>query len=222
MKKHPVAEIMTRDVVTTSPTTGYRDIVETLARHGVSALPVVDDDRRVLGVVSEADLLYKVEYAGQGPSAQLFGRRRSRRAREKADADTAAELMTTPAVVARHTATVAEAARLMDLRRVKRLPVVDETEHLVGVVARCDVLRLYLRTDDDIRSEIRDDVLLRTLWIDPARVALEVHDGVVTLGGVVERRSGIPVIGQIVAGVPGVIEVVNHLGYALDDVRGAA
>jgi CBS domain-containing protein len=192
MKKHPVSEIMTRDVVTTSPTTGYRDIVATLARHGVSALPVVDEDRRVLGVVSEADLLYKVEYAGLQPSAPLFERRRARRAREKADADTAAELMTTPAVVVHQTATVAEGARLMDLQHVKRLPVVDETERLVGVVARCDVLRLFLRTDDDIRSEIREEVLLRTLWIDPAQVALDVHDGVVTLGGVVERRSGIP------------------------------
>jgi CBS domain-containing protein len=202
MKKHTVAEVMTRDVVAVRASTGYKEIVETLANHSVSAVPVVNDEGRVLGVVSEADLLYKTEYADQPhPSSRLWERKRVRAARAKAAADTAADLMTVPAVSIGPRDRISAAARLMDAEAVKRLPVVDEHGQLVGIVSRKDLLRLYLREDGEIEREIRDDVFLRALWIDPVDISIEVAQGVVTL----------------VQGVAGVVDVVNHLTYHVDD-----
>ena len=69
MRRHSVAEVMTTDVVTVQEQTGYKAIVETMAVLGVSAVPVVDDQDTVVGIVSEADLLLKVEYSGTGAAA---------------------------------------------------------------------------------------------------------------------------------------------------------
>jgi CBS domain-containing protein len=218
MRKHTVAEVMTHDVVSVPESAGYREIVEALANREVSAVPVVDDDGRVLGVVSEADLLYKAEYAGQPqPAARLWDRKRVRTARTKAGAATAIDLMTAPAVVIGPRDKVTTAAKLMDAEKVKRLPVVDERGNLVGIVSRGDVLRLFLRTDEDIRREVRDEVLLRTLWIDPDHITVEVAQGVVTLGGPLDRRSAIAIVVELVQSVAGVVDVVNHLSYHYDD-----
>ncbi len=218
MRKHTVAEVMTRDVVTVRASTGYKEIVETLAKHSVSAVPVVNEAGRVLGVVSEADLLYKTEYADQPyPSSRLWERKRVRAARGKAAADTAEDLMTTPAVWIGPRDKVGMAARLMDAEAVKRLPVVDEHGQLVGIVSRADLLRLYLRQDAEIEREVRDEVLLRTLWIDPSNLSVDVAQGVVTLGGTLERRSTIDIVLELAQGVAGVVDVVNHLTYHFDD-----
>ena len=96
MKRYTVGDVMTTDVVTIHDTCGYKEIVETLADHGFSAVPVVDSDRRVIGVVSEADLLHKMEFPGGDPHARLLERKHVRVAREKAGADEAAHLMTAP------------------------------------------------------------------------------------------------------------------------------
>jgi CBS domain-containing protein len=216
MRKHTVAEIMTRDVVSVPESAGYKEVVEALANREVSAVPVIDTEGRVLGVVSEADLLHKAEYAGQ-PPAKLWQRKRIRTARAKAGADVAADLMTAPAVVIGPSDRVATAAKLMDAESVKRLPVVDEHGQLVGIVSRSDVLRLFLRADEDIRREVRDKVLLRTLWIDPENITVEVAQGVVTLGGTLDRRSTIALVVKIVQSVAGVVDVVSHLSYHYDD-----
>jgi CBS domain-containing protein len=216
MKKHTVAEVMTRDVVSVRASTGYKEIVETLADHAVSAVPVVDDEGRVLGVVSEADLLYKTEYADQ-PSSRLWERKRVRAARGKAAADTAEDLMTAPAVSIGPLDKVSVAARLMDTESVKRLPVVNSDGQLVGIVSRGDVLRLYLRPDVDIEREIREEVFLRTLWIDPTDLSIEVAQGVVTVGGTLDRRSTIEIVVDLIQRVAGVVDVVNNLSYRLDD-----
>jgi CBS domain-containing protein len=218
MKKHTVAEVMTREVVSVRASTGYKEIVETLANHSVSAVPVVDDEGRVLGVVSEADLLYKTEYADHPhPSSRLWERKRVRAARDKAAADTAEDLMTAPAVSIGPRDRISAAARLMDAEVVKRLPVVDEHGQLVGVVSRGDLLRLYLREDAEIEREIRDEVFLRALWIDPIDISIGVARGVVTLGGTLDRHSTIDIVVDLVQGVAGVVDVVNHLTYHVDD-----
>ena len=105
----------------------------------------------------------------------------------------------------------------MDAERVKRLPVVTQYGKLVGIVSRGDVLRLFLRTDEDIRREVEDDVFVRTLWIDPKNLSISVKDGVVTLAGAVDRRSTIGLVVSIVASVAGVVDVINHLSYHFDD-----
>ena len=220
MKRHSVSEIMTRDVVTVRETSGYKEIVEALASHALSAVPVVDDDGRVLGVVSEADLLHKIEFAGFDPQVRLFERKRVRTARAKAGAETAHDLMTAPAIVISERDTVAAAAKLLDTERVKRLPVVDATGRLVGIVSRGDLLRLFLRSDKDILTEVRDEVLLKTLWIDPTNLGIEVDRGVVTLTGTLDRRSTLPLVVRMVETVAGVVDVVDHLSYHYDDIRG--
>jgi CBS domain-containing protein len=210
---------MTTDVVTIHDSYGYKEIVETLADHGLSAVPVVDDDRRVLGVVSEADLLHKMEFPGWDPHSRLLERKRVRIARDKAGADDAAHLMTAPAVVVGPNTSVTAAAKLMDDEHVKRLPVVDDAGRIVGVVSRKDLLSLFLRDDEDIRREVVDEVLVRVMWVDPARVNVSVDRGVVTLDGTVERRSSVSTIKGLVARLGGVVEVVGSLGYRIDDIR---
>jgi len=149
----------------------------------------------------------------------LLRGKRERVARAKAAADTATSLMTFPAVVIGDDEPVAAAAKLMDAERIKRLPVVDGDQCLVGVVSRSDVLRLYLRDDSDIRREVIDEVLLKTMWIDPTGLTVTVERGVVTLDGVVERQSQIPVMLQLVQTVAGVVETISHLTAEYDDTH---
>lgn len=219
MKRHTVSEVMTRDVVTVRDTSDYKDIVDVLVGRGISAVPVVGEGGAVVGVVSEADLLYKVEFTAVEPHRQLFERKRSRTARAKAGADSAADLMTAPAVVVSPKATTAEAARLMDEHQVKRLPVVDEDGWLVGIVSRSDLLWPYLRDDEGILQEVRDEVVLRTMWIDPNTLSIAVQRGVVTLGGELERRSSVPIVVGLVRSVAGVVDVVETFTYRHDDTH---
>jgi CBS-domain-containing membrane protein len=219
MKRHSVGEIMTRDVVSVRVTAGYKEIVARLAEHALTAVPVVDDIGMVLGVVSEADLLYKVELAGAQTPRRLLERKRTRVARDKAEADVAGHLMTAPAVVIREHDSVAHAARLMDTERIKRLPVVGADGRLIGIVSRGDILRLYLRADEEIRREVTEEVLHRTLWIDPEHLTVAVDQGVVILAGTLDRRSAIPIVLRLVQTVAGVVDVVNHLSYHYDDLR---
>jgi CBS domain-containing protein len=219
MKRHTVADVMTRRVATVTEEAGYKQIVETLTRNAVSAVPVVDAGYRVVGVVSEADLLHKVDLAGPDPHGWLLERKRIRIAREKANADFARDLMTTPPITIAEDDSVAVAARLMDTERVKRLPVVDLEGRLVGIVSRSDLLRPYLRSDEDIRHEINEGVLLRTMWMDPREFTVAVDQGIVTIHGEVERRSTIPILVGIIRSVHGVIDVIERLSSRVDDDR---
>jgi CBS-domain-containing membrane protein len=206
MKRHTVADVMTRRVATVTEETTYKQIVETLTKNGVSAVPVVDLDQHVIGVVSEADLLHKVDIAGLEPHGWPLERKRTRIAREKANADFAGDLMTVPPITVTESDSVAVAARLMDTEQVKRLPVVDSKGRLVGIVSRSDLLRPYLRTDEDLREEISQGVLLRTMWMDPREFT-------------VERSSSIPILIGIIRSVPGVVDVIERVSSRLDDDR---
>jgi CBS domain-containing protein len=219
MKRHTVADVMTRRVVTITEETGYKQIVETLTRKAVSAVPVVDSELHVLGIVSEADLIHKVDPASLEPHSWLLERRRTRDAREKASADFARDLMTAPALTITEDESVAVAARLMSTERIKRLPVVDAEGHLIGIVSQSDLLRPYLRCDEDIREEINDGALLRTMWMDPRGFDVTVKEGVVTIHGEIERRSSVPILVGIIRGVPGVVDVIERVSSRIDDGR---
>lgn len=210
---------MTQDVVTVEETTNYKAVAEAMAARKISAVPVVDGAMRVIGVVSEADLLYKVEFEPAEDSGSFVARHRHGVARAKAAGTTAGDVLTKPAVTTTADATVASAARLMDRRRVKRLPVVDEDGRLVGIVSRRDLLRVFLRSDDAIRSEVVEYVLRRLLWVGPPEITVEVSDGVVTLAGQLEQKTLVEIAGRLTGGVPGVVAVVNHLTYRTDDRR---
>jgi CBS domain-containing protein len=183
MSRRTVREVMTDEVITVPADASFREIVAPLDEHEITALPVIDgDDRRVVGVVSEADLLRKQEHEALIIESFLE-RRRHRDDLAKAAGVRAGEVMSAPAVTIRPDATVTEAARTMARRGVTRLPVVDTEGRLVGIVSRRDVLRVFLRDDDEIRRDIAEDVFLHRLWIDPGDLSIEVRDGVVTLAG---------------------------------------
>ncbi|MHC5909317.1 CBS domain-containing protein, partial [Streptomyces sp. S6] len=144
---------------------------------------------------------------------------RARRAEARSKARTAGAIMTAPAVTVRADATVTEAARLMASRRVDRLPVVDEENRLAGIVTRHDLLHVFLRPDAEILSAVRQEVLVETLWLVPQTIDVTVEDGVVTLSGRLERRSEIPIAVGMTRRLDGVVDVVDHLAYRIDDTH---
>ncbi|MFJ9582508.1 CBS domain-containing protein [Streptomyces acidicola] len=218
MHHRTVAELMTRDVVRARRDLTFKEIVKLLTDHDVTAVPVVDEQDRPLGVVSEVDLLRKsadqADASGLTPIPHLQAWERA-----KAEGARAEELMSAPAVCARPDWTVVEAARLMEVRQVKRLPVVDDADRLLGIVSRSDLLRIFLRRDDAIHDEITQDVLRRTMGLDPSQLTVQVRDGRVDLHGSVEFRSLIPIIEQLCRSVDGVVSVTGHLTCATDDAH---
>lgn len=213
MRRWAVRNVMTRDVVFVGRDAGYKEIVELMLRHAVSAVPVIDAQGKVRGIVSELDLMQKVECTTTEEHPTIIERRRRRATWAKACADTAAELMTSPAIVINQDATVAAAAVLMHRKNVKRLPVVDHNGDLVGIISRADVLRGYLRPDAEIRREIVEDVLRHTLWVQPYEVEVTVRQGRVALTGRVDRQSTAQIAIQLVRATPGVVDVVARLAY---------
>ncbi|MEU7906144.1 CBS domain-containing protein [Actinoplanes sp. NPDC049118] len=217
MRQWLVQDVMTRDVLVVTPRASYREIVDSLVRGRVTALPVVDEERRVIGVVSEADVLHRVEFIGDERERRTFERPSRRSAREKAHAAVAADLMSTPAITVGPETSVVAAARRIETARVKRLPVVDADGHLVGIVSRRDLLCMHLRSDQDIRDDIVENVLRRALWIDPVCVEIDVIDGRVAVSGRLERKSTAGLVGRLIAAVPGVVTVDDRLAWEYDD-----
>lgn len=215
--KRTVADVMTRTVVVVNESAPFKEVVRRMQEYRVSAVPVVGADDRLVGIVSEGDLILK-EDPDLGGEHRLFEGRHRRSDRGKAAGLLARELMTTPVVTIRPDESLGEAARLIHRKQVKRLPVVDERGRLLGIVSRADLLKGFLREDGSIAAEIRDDVIRRTLWIDPDTIRVVVRQGVAHVEGQVERRSLIPVLVRLVGGVEGVVGVDEALSYLLDDV----
>lgn len=221
MHHRTVGDLMTRPVVQAPRDMPFKELVGLLAESDVTAVPVVDGSGRPIGVVSEGDLLRKS--SGQAdPSGLLPVPHLEAWERAKAEGARAEQLMSAPAVCARPEWTVVEAARVMSDRSVKRLPVVDETDKLLGIISRGDLLRVFLRHDDAIRDEIERDLLLRTLRLAPSAMTVDVQEGEVTLAGSVETRSLVPVIVRLCRGVDGVVSVTEHITYDTDDTGGSA
>ncbi|WP_237553480.1 CBS domain-containing protein, partial [Streptomyces sp. SID6139] len=204
-----VGDVMTRAAVAVGRTALFKDIVARMEQWNVSALPVLEGDGRVVGVVSEADLLPKEEFRDSDPDRLTQRRRLGDLA--KAGGVSAQDLMSTPAVTVHADATLAEAARIMALKRVKRLPVVTAEGVLEGVVSRGDLLKVFLRDDRELADEIRREVLdvLFPAPVEPLHVV--VVDGVVTLTGKVTDGTRIPLAVRMVRGVEGVVGVDCYL-----------
>lgn len=202
---HIVSDVMTSTVVALGGGALFKDIVKTMQQWKVSALPVLDGEERVIGVVSEADLLPKEGFRDNDPDRYTQLHRLSDLV--KAGAVTAQELMTAPAITVHPDATLAQAARIMARSRVKRLPVVDGRGVLKGVVSRSDLLKVFLRDDEDIAREVRRGVVdqLFPTPVEPIRV--EVRDGVVTLTGRIRDTTLVPVAARLVRAVEGVVDV---------------
>jgi CBS domain-containing protein len=223
MEHRTIAEVMTPHAVQVGIGARFKDIASLLAEYRISGVPVVGPDGRVIGVISESDLmtrqarLYEERRAGK-----RFWRRPRRRGGEravaaKARALTAGELMSSPAITVQPQDSLVQAARVMERHRVERLPVVDDDGRLAGIVTRRDLLQIFLRTDREIRTEVIRDVLGRTLWLAPENVHVTVRDGVVMLAGQLERRSKIPIALRLTSQVDGVIAVIDKLTWRVDD-----
>jgi CBS domain-containing protein len=197
MSHHKIRELMTADVVTVTLDTHFKELAGLMAIHEISALPVIGPEGHVAGVVSEVDLLRKEQFQDDP------GR-------------TARDVMTSPAVTVTPDATIVEAARLMDRHRIKRLLVIGTDGLLAGIVTPRDLLRVYLRSADEIRAEIVGEVLT-SLRTNPALVNVTVADGVVTLDGEVQKRSMIPLVVRMTHTVDGVVDVLDRLSFATDD-----
>ncbi|MEU1198628.1 CBS domain-containing protein [Streptomyces sp. NPDC005813] len=188
----------------------YRDIARLLAREAVGAVPVVDDEDKVVGVVSESDLLAKVAFEVGGHRPGRIGWLRERRLHGKARGETAADLMTSPAVTVMAGATVAEAAWLAALARLKRLPVTDHEGRLVGVVPRNALLQSLIREDTGIRAEVEARIDACCPPGDRKRVEVSVHDGIVELTGRVSSATMARLVSEV-EDIADVVEVKNLL-----------
>jgi CBS domain-containing protein len=211
---HIVSDVMTSDVATVGRDAAFKDIVRAMQDRKVSALPVVDGGGRVVGIVSEADLLPKEEFRDSDPDRYTQLRRLSDLA--KAGSVTAGELMTSPALTAEPATTLAQAARTMARAKVKRLPVVDGTGRLAGIVSRADLLKVFLRPDEDIAEEVRREVVAYLFPTAASAVRVEVGEGVVRLSGRVRDKSLVPVAARLVRAVEGVVDIE----FELDEDRG--
>jgi CBS-domain-containing membrane protein len=212
-----VRDVMTTRVVAVRENATFKDMAALLTEYRVSAFPVLDEEEKVIGVVSEADLLSKEALvAGMGSQAAWLGRIAGSPYHDefaKAAAVTAADLMTKPPVVVTPDEPVTSAARLMYHGRVKRLPVVGEKGQLIGIVSRADVLSVYRRPDEEIRQEIIKNVIMNEFFADPDHFVVAVKDGIVTLEGYPESAAKGRDIVVEAWHVEGIVSVRDRLTY---------
>ena len=212
MKRTTVGDVMTTRVVAVHKDASFKEMIVKMREFRISAFPVVDHEGRVIGVVSEADMLNKEAdlAADVGPLASIL----RFRDHEKSAAVTAGELMTSPPVVIGPDAPLTEAARRMRDRRVKRLPVINSSRHLIGIVCRADVLSVFGRPDAEIRQEAAEEAIAECFLMDSKPFAVIVHNGVVTLTGhPVNDQAGHELV-ERVRHIEGVVAVLDRLSYA--------
>ncbi|MFI7317078.1 CBS domain-containing protein [Streptomyces venezuelae] len=208
-----VSDVMTQTVIAVGRDAPFKEIVELMAQWKVSALPVLAGEGRVIGVVSEADLLPKEEFRDSDPSR--FDQLRRLTDLAKAGGVTAGEVMSSPAVTVHADTTLPQAARIMALRHVKRLPVTDAQGLLQGVVSRSDLLKVFLRTDEELAEEVRRTVV-SFLFPDRA-VTVSVEGGVATLGGDIRDKTLVPIAARLTRAVEGIVDIRIHLADPTPD-----
>jgi len=211
-----VKQLMHDDVVAVERETPLKVVASLLVEHRISGVPVVDADRKVLGVVSEADIVVKEQATKPGSRILDWLLGGGHLEPERLAARTAEEAMSSPALTVGAGTEVFQAARLMTEKGFKRLPVVDDGGALIGIVTRSDLVRAFARSDDELASEI-DEMVHLTLLIEDERLHVHVHDGEVHLSGTLERRSDAELLPRFVARVPGVVDIRSTLRWEWDD-----
>lgn len=205
MKDLRVRDVMSHDVPTVGPDASYKRIAELLSAQRIRAVPVVDSRSRLLGIVSESDLIRR--------NGTVSGSRKWRRSRRPASRLTAHELMTSPARHASPDVPIARIAKVCAERDLRQLPVVDEDDVVLGMVSRIDLLKVFERADDEIREEIVHTVVTEQFCIPPMSVDVAVLDGVVTIRGQLEHAGIDRSLVQAVRAVPGVVDVLDRLTW---------
>lgn len=216
MSRRKVREVMTADVVAVAEDTPVRDVAAVIAATGFGALPVLDSAGRLAGLITEAQV------RPTGPASRTSFPQRSRWRRHRVPQARgrgvwARDVMTAPVEAIPADASVAAAARAMDRRRIRWLPVTDSAGHLAGIVSWDDLGRVFLRPDQDIQYEIIRDVFTRYLGTNPALIQVTVTGGWVVLAGVVESKSMIPLAVSLCRAIDGVVDAASKLSYVLDD-----
>lgn len=213
-----VIDLMTADVVTVAADTPLKEAARRMVSSRISGLPVTDADGKLIGIITEGDYLHR-EVERERPhrhgllDALLGG------SHTLADAETVGEAMSERVVTISPDASLAEAARVMSVRDVKRLPVVDDEGRLIGVLSRADIVAAFTRPDEVIEDEIREDVLRRILFVDPSSVGVAVLDGVVTLSGELPTRTEARLLEELTRRLDGVVSVESTLSWKIDDTK---
>lgn len=211
-----VSEVMTSEVRTISGDEPLKEAARVMVKAGVSGLPVVDDDRKVIGIITEADFV-------TAEADRSWGRQRRRLLAnylgeaEHPTAKSVADAMTKKPHTVDGSSTVTEAARKMTELKVKRLPVVTPDGTLCGIISRADVMGAFARPDDDLRIEIVNDVVVGILQLDPDKLSVDVADGIVQLDGTVDTRSDARLLQELAVRVEGVISVNSDVSWTRDD-----
>jgi CBS domain-containing protein len=208
---------MTTHVHVASPLAPFKLLVRLIEENRVSAIPIVDQQGKPVGIVSETDLLLKQIRPGPESARDLLhvGKRRHQRA--KALGTFASDVMTSPAITVASDTGLGDAARLMQDKSLRRLVVVDEGDRIAGIVSRSDLLKVFLRTDEELLEEIRGELIPSLLMSTPEAVDVEVRWNVVTLSGEVDRRSEAEIVTRLAGELDGVVGVIDQLTYRWDD-----
>jgi CBS domain-containing protein len=218
-RRRTVADVMTERVHVAGPLTPFKLLVRLIQENRVSAIPIVDVNGFPMGIVSESDLLLKERRHELESEPDLLHLRRRQRERAKADGLVASDLMTTPPITVSSTAGLTLAARMMQVRNVRRLIVVDERGRIAGMVSRSDLLQVFLRTDEELRDEVVDRLIPALMLSADQPVGVDVRYNVVTLTGEVDRRSDAEILARMARELDGVVEVVSQLTYKWDDSK---
>ncbi len=209
-----VKDVMTTNVIAVGMDAAYEAVAADLVKHRISAVPVVDQASRVIGVVSESDMLAKLALdMGNGRGVSGITGIQPWEQLQKARAVTAEELMTSPVFTASPEDTIEQAARIMYSHQVKRLPVVDAEGRLAGIVTRTDLLAVYSRHDEDIAEEIRDTVFAGEPHAGHGPFQVTVQAGIVTLSGMPLTASQRWAIARRARHIPGVVSVRDRLTH---------
>jgi CBS domain-containing protein len=216
-----VAEVMTTDLVSVTPDTPFKEVVERLVHSAVSSLPVVNDRGELVGLITEADLIAKEAYGGSRRALGLLAdvlSARDHRWVAKAAGSVATDVMTRNVIRCGSDDDVRSVARRMLEAGVKRMPVV-EAGTLVGIVSRHDILEMFDRPDSAVASDVRRVLSDDLNMPEDSRVSFSVHQGVVTLTGDVCFQWDAPIVVAMVRDVAGVIDVVSHLHHRQPNPR---
>jgi CBS domain-containing protein len=216
-----VRDVMSRDVISVPREMHLKELATVLTEHQISGVPVTDADGKVIGVVSEADVLMKQvgrPISRRRPLEWIFGESHDAEEMRRRVASTVGEAMTAPAVTVEGSRPLREAAALMVDSKVNRLPVLDDGK-LVGILTRADLVRAYLHRDDEALRTVREDVFRKTMWLEPERYEIDIHEGALTMAGKVDRKSTADILDRLAGLVEGVDRVDNRLTWELDDTK---
>jgi CBS domain-containing protein len=222
-----VRDVMTPAPVTVGADVPLRDVAVLLFERGVSGVPVLDDEDRVVGVISETDLLEFEDQQTHRPErrslVELFVHpERAARFQAMSEGVRARDVMSAPVRSVGPDVPLVEAIRTIIRLHLRRLVVLEPDGRVAGVVSLHDLLAPFLRSDDEIELELRDDIVAWVLGDTARHIRVGVDDGVVTLEGHVQHRSAARSLVRMSERVPGVTGVEDRMSWEDDDIdRGA-